>query len=428
VVQTGSVNTTAVRGGATSPQRGRWAAIGAVLLGTLGGVIWLWSALTGSAAIVRTIPLPTAHAAGSVMVNDRAGRAVIAGEGSVSVLDTHSGDLIRATMLGGSSFGAMTISTKTSRAFILGRRGGLTGPGDRVSVVDTRTGLVVRTVAIPFAPTAAAVDEWGGHVFIACEGGRKANGTSFRGTGTVVEIDARTGAPLRAIPALVHPVAVAIDARTRRVFVVNGGTIGRTGPGQGTVSVLDADTGRALYTAMVGVGAASIAVDERSGHVFVANEGGHTVSMLDARTGIVRKTIGVGYPTGLAVDTRGGHVLVADGSAGSVSVLDAANGAIVATVAVGGGPQAIAVDARTSRAFITATGVNTTIRLLHHLGAPWGDEDVGSYVTVLDTRDGRVVRVVRVAPTAGVAVDERAGHAFVTDWDKDSVSMLDARR
>lgn len=65
---------------------------------------------------------------------------------------------------------------------------------------------------------------------------------------------------------------------------------------------------------------------------------------------------------------------------------------------------------------------------LHRFGIPWGNEYSGYYVSEPDTQSGRLIRTYRVAPTRGVAVDDQTGYAFVTNWDDNSVSMLDATR
>src|SRR5205823_336523 len=76
-------------------------------------------------------------------------------------------------------------------------------------------------------------------------------------------------------------------------------------------------------------------VDARSGHAFVANSGDGTVSVLDARTGSVVRTVAVDlHPSALAVDARSGHVFVANEYDGSISMVDARSGRVLRTMAV----------------------------------------------------------------------------------------------
>jgi YVTN family beta-propeller protein len=68
----------------------------------------------------------------------------------------------------------------------------------------------------------------------------------------------------------------------------------------------------------------AVAVDERTGAVFVANAGSDSVSVLDATSGAVRRTITVGtYPIAVAVGAGTGRVFVVNREDNSVSVLAA---------------------------------------------------------------------------------------------------------
>src|SRR5438128_7764804 len=84
-----------------------------------------------------------------------------------------------------------------------------------MKVFDARRGAVVRTVRVGRVPAAVAVDPRTDRVVVA-------NG----GDASVSVLDARRGAVLRAVAVGAQPLAVAVDARTGRAFVVNyGGTV-----------------------------------------------------------------------------------------------------------------------------------------------------------------------------------------------------------
>ncbi len=97
------------------------------------------------------------------------------------------------------------------------------------------------------------------------------------------------------------PVALAVDARTGRVFVLGAA---------GSVTTLDATTGSVIRTVAVGRGAQAVAVDEATGRAFVTDPG--RVFVLDARSGATLRALPLGGgPTGeLAVDARHGEVFV----------------------------------------------------------------------------------------------------------------------
>ena len=69
------------------------------------------------------------------------------------------------------------------------------------------------------------------------------------------------------------PGRVAVDERAGRVVVLTGGWPGTINH----VSILDARTGAILRTLPVGVAANGMAVDEQNGHVFVINGPGFVI-------------------------------------------------------------------------------------------------------------------------------------------------------
>ena len=65
-------------------------------------------------------------------------------------------------------------------------------------------------------------------------------------------------------------------------------------PGSNTVSVLDAHTGAVRRTVPGGVRPLHVAMDARTGRAFVPGIAGATVSILDTRTGTVLRTLHTG--------------------------------------------------------------------------------------------------------------------------------------
>jgi YVTN family beta-propeller protein len=335
---------------------------------------------------------------------------VASGSNGVPVQSVPSGAVLR-TVVVGTNPTAMAIDAQTARAFVLtegalGSLGYPIGPG-RVSVLDTHSGGVVRTVAAGTGPLAVAVDDTTGRVFVVNEGSFSSSGLQA-GTGSVSVLDARTGHVVRTVTVGAAPGPIAVDRQAGRVFVANdwGGACGNY---RGTVSILDAGRGRLLHTVPVGVCPASVAVDAPLGRVFVANFVSNTVSVLDARGGRLLQTITLGPSPGtvaaLAVDERTQRVLalsfpprIAGGGGstmGHVTTLDAATGRVVRVVAVQA-PNALGLDQRTGHAFVTGS-------LAH-----------GGRVSLLDTRSGTVLRSIQVPIYPGaVAVDPASHRAFV---------------
>src|SRR5438067_3630976 len=216
----------------------------------------------------------------------------------------------------------------------------------------------------------------------------------------VVAAGGRVVRPARAGP-IVHtqvldrsPMAVAVDTLTRRAFIPTSDA-----NDNGSVGVLETGNGRLVTAIPVGPGLLplSVSVDERAGRAYVINQNSNTLSILDARSGALLRTVAVGQsPAFLLVDERAGRVLVVNQSGNSVTVVDARTGAVLRTVAVGEYPDAAAVDEHSGRAFVGA---------------------FDGTVSVIDTRSGKLLRTTLVGGGVNaLAVDQRAGHVIVTSY------------
>lgn len=284
------------------------------------------------------------------------------------------------------------------------------GSATVVWALVAETGAILETIALPSQqPESVAVDGRAGRAFVA---GFDAGG------GVVTVVDTHGGRIIRTLHMGGLIQSVAIAGRVDRAFVVSRGrqTINSLLPISSTVSMWEARTGRLLHTLAVGAEASTALVDDASGHVFVAIVGARkpdyspvglgSIAMLDARTGVLDRTVRVGWrPVALAVDTQTARVFVANGGSNDVSVLDTRSGRVVQTIPVGRGPQAIVVDEKTARVFVANAQEGT--------------------VSVLDARSGALVRTVPCGlGNDALAVDVRRGRVLVTSIH--GVRVLDA--
>lgn len=357
------------------------------------------------------------------------------GNGTVAILDTHRGNVLREIPVGGSG-NAVAVDETTRRAFVATTAFPpfvRTPVGKIVRVLDTRSGAVVRTVAVGEAPVDIAVDGRTNRVFVATLGPVTGAGAPSRGHVSV--LDARTGAIIRTVPVGVSPRTMVVATSTQRVFVLNQDSQ--------SVSTLDARMGTVLRTVTLrhmpcDAGAnmpCTAAVDEQTKRVFVASYTGNTagsgmgaITTLDARTGVVVRSIPVhGRPYAAAVDTRAGHAFITnlgDGMLinGTVLMLNARTGTILRTIAVGGAPIAVAVDERAGRAVVLGTNGGMRAFLNHsRLDLTFAND----MVSVLDTRNGTILRTIKVGgDVRAVAIDAQTGHAFVADYASGSVNTF----
>jgi len=338
--------------------------------------------------------------------------------------------------------------------------------------------LLVRSVRVAGHPIALAVNAQAGRVFVLTRGATTGRG---RLVGDMLDVlDARTGAPVATVPlmpvrylgigtnpasdptsdastVLFAPQALVMDEVDDRAFVLDAGQFDKgASAGGGTIRAFDGTTGRPLYTAPDAGGPTGAAVGAPRGAVAVVNYFANTVTVLDARTGGMRRTLARGIGTQaqvVAVDAARGRLTVgsagagnaAGGTDGLVSVFDA-HGALLRTGALYNGiPAAAAVDGGTGRVVLGAPSEHSSIvavldpargAVVHSLSfagagayplvvdAPTGYAYVfgtpnyngasGDVVSVIDTRRGRVVRTIAHGVTPGLAVT--------------AVGALDARR
>jgi DNA-binding beta-propeller fold protein YncE len=201
-----------------------------------------------------------------------------AADNTLSVLDARSGALLRTLRLdasspsfsrggtvgsGGPTGSRILVPTFGSVALAVLGRHIFVGSGRAVTVLDATSGKVLQTIALGEEVRHLAADPGTGQVFIA-------------GDTTVSMLDARHHYAVRSILSGDHPSALAVDTRRGRVLVADiGATDGDGIPrGNGSVALLDAATGAVLRTVGVGVAPGALAVDERSGHVLVVDDGG----------------------------------------------------------------------------------------------------------------------------------------------------------
>lgn len=352
-----------------------------------------------------------------VVVDSAIDRAFVSNtqDKSVSVLDARSGTVLRTVQIGDNA-PTLVVDVPTGRLIVRNSN----NPSD--FVLDAASGAIVGTWhSGPGFNGPAAVDPRTGHFFLT-------NAAVWAGTSAVVMFDGRTGALLHSTALAGNlPMSEAVDARTDRVFAVDANAY--------TASMVQASSGRLLRTVTVGSAPVYVAVDTQTGRAFIPNAGANTVSVLDARSGAVLRTVPVApHPAAAVVDERTARAFLLHGrvltqsttwsglvppsvlgpQAGpvGVTVLDARTGAVLRTLPVGGDLgngtpfhhviDQLAVDVRRNRVIV-----------INRVGP--GSTGDGS-VSVLDARTGRVLQTIGVGrlPTE-LAVDEATARLFVVN-------------
>ena len=136
-------------------------------------------------------------------------------EGTVSVLDARSGANLRSVAVG-TRPGAIAVDERVGRVYVVNHG------NNSLSILDAHSGTPLQTVAVGQNPDAVTVDERKGRVYLASVGATDAAGNPV-GPGNIEVLDARSGQIIRTVAVGVAPSAVAVDERTGDVFVVDAG-------------------------------------------------------------------------------------------------------------------------------------------------------------------------------------------------------------
>jgi YVTN family beta-propeller protein len=195
-----------------------------------------------------------------------------------------------------------------------------------LSIVDTASGAIVATAAVGSNPYAvvlshdgrtAYVSNWGGDQTVTAPSATAPLGTVTSVTaGSVSLVDAATGAVKGKVRVGTHPSALAVDPATGDVYAANSDS--------DTVSVIDAATNDVTRTislapydgAPVGTNPDALAFAPDGSALYVANSGNNDVAVVDLRDEhdrVLGEIPTAWYPTALALTNDGSRLFVANG-------------------------------------------------------------------------------------------------------------------
>ncbi|MEO5495001.1 MAG: YncE family protein [Sphingomonas sp.] len=266
--------------------------------------------------------------------------------------------------------------------------------GDRVTVIDSRSGRVIGEVTgMPGGTHGVAISASSGQGF-----------TDDGEAGQAVAFDLKTLKVTRRIPVADDADGMVLDKATGRIFVVDGDP--------GTISVIDAKTAALVATIVAGEKVEYIASDD-NGTIYAAGEGNGDVLKIDARTNTVTArwaTPDCTKPHGRALDKTNKRVFMGCVNS-TMMVVDMTTGRIIANLPIGLGSDAVAFDARRKRVF-SSNGRDGTISVYQQTSAD----------------DYRAMPPIATAVSARtMTVDSTTGRLFVVAADTDPASSPGGR-
>lgn len=249
--------------------------------------------------------------------------------GSVTVIDTASRQVVRTIPVGVDPVGVAVDAT--------GGLAWVANSGDNsVSVVSAASRTAVGRVEVGQKPRYLATDPATGLVYVA---------NTDEDSLSVIDGRSRFVVDMMGVPA--RPLGVAYNPADRQVYI--------TQSEGGQVDVIDPTSPQSTFK--VGERPFGVGIDTGLGSVYVSNWGSNTVTVVEAKTHRWWDTITVGNrPFGVAVDADARAIYVTNWESNSVSVIDANTRAVVNTIAVGARPQGVAVDPRDGTVYVVNSG------------------------------------------------------------------------
>jgi YVTN family beta-propeller protein len=168
--------------------------------------------------------------------------------------------------------------------------------------------------------------------------------TQIRAPGEVLVLDPQTLATQKTIAVGDEPSEVTFSSSGTYGFVANTAS--------DSVTVIEAATGAVVKTLPVGDAPVG-AWPASDGRMYVDNEGGRSLSVIDVATLEVVRTLDLGFTPAVAARSPAGELWVTDTDSGKIVVFDPSSGARTGEIATGAGAHAIAFSADGSKAYVT---------------------------------------------------------------------------
>jgi YVTN family beta-propeller protein len=200
-------------------------------------------------------------------------------------------------------------------------------------------------------------------------------------------------------PSATTPVALAINPVTNTVYAANSGS--------GNVTVVNADINLLATTLSTSSNPVAVAINAVTNKIYVVNSTSSTVTAIDGTTNTAIATINVGTnPDAIAINAFTNRMYVANHDSNTLTVIDGSNNAVVTTLNTGINPTAVAVNPLINAVYVANNGNGS--------------------VTVIDGASNTVTTTVTAgtAPVALVA-DSTTGQVYVANSGSDNVTVFD---
>src|SRR5712692_3245501 len=258
---------------------------------------------------------------------------------------------------------------------------GLGLPGNNVAVVDGGTHSVLSNVTVGYGPNGLAYNPRDHDIYVA-------NSRSD----SVSVLDDSTNSVVHTSLLQAYPAGVAYDPQNKVLYVANEGSYDATSwkdSWSTHIFAVNTTTGSVTLVDTDQVGPSQLAYDPHNNELYATTLQGSAVSVVNASSGSVIKSIPIHYGEyGIAYDSQDHRIYVANNNqfTPTLSVIDDASNTIIATVPEGRNPLNLAYDP-----------INNDIYVTHYSPEL---ESLENFVTVVSASTNTVVANITVGPRA----------------------------
>jgi len=253
----------------------------------------------------------------SFAINPVSGEAFITQPetGKIVVADLKKRGVLRTLVIGGQPFGVAVDSSGNLYAGDWSK--------DRVAVIDSRTGAILKSIPTGRSPAHLALSDDGSRLFVA-----------NRESDSISVIDTRKQEAVKEIGVGHAPFALTLTPDQTKLIVANAQSA--------TLSIIDTSSLRVVSSPETHKMPYGLAATKSGSKVLVANQANGSVSVFDVNSWQARAEIRVGrYPEGLAVIQNGSKAYVANWFSATVSVIDLSTDAEIKRIKTPDGPRVV---------------------------------------------------------------------------------------
>ncbi|HEY7078994.1 MAG TPA: beta-propeller fold lactonase family protein [Nitrososphaeraceae archaeon] len=259
--------------------------------------------------------------------------------GTVSVINSSTNTIVRSLAVGNNP---QAIEYNSANGFVYAAN----LLSDTLSVINGTMNQVVNTIAVGKSPgnspSGIAVNSINNTIYAV-----------NTGANTISVINGTNNQVKGYLKGFFNPSAVTFDPDNDAIYITNKGT--------NSISIMNATNYSPIKTlSSGGIMPSALVYNSANGLVYVSNTGSNTVSVFNTTTNTIVGTVPVGSaPVGIAYNQENGRVYVANSVSGTISVINGSSNSVTNTIPVGKTPIGISFNPINNSIYVANSDSNT---------------------------------------------------------------------